>query len=372
LFFFFLSFLIFSYLYFFFALVFPFLGRSTQERVPVTPAFLETLADRIRPARPTKRLHRDVDCSATWATLCADHTVFTRHKGEPTLSVEIKPKWGFLPTSRFMHPELAPAKSATCRFCMHQALKYPDNPARRSAYCPMDLFSGDEGRMRKAVEDLQRTPQNNFRLYANGFDRTSHHLCAIVVSILRRERALEDLRELQRTLDALDVEGIAKVCDRWSGDPRFAEFLLREPSRDEWARTVRKYKSRDAGGQRPSGGGGGGGGGDGGGGGLGAMTLEEAFQRVREYLICATLKDCSVFISIQRAERCGGGEERERERERQRESEQAGFVVTESAHHFLACRLPTFPSTPLPPLPPPPPLFFSLPPIFFFSFFFFV
>ena len=39
------------------------------------------------------------------------------------LAVELKPKWGFLPSSPFLAPRTAAAKRSVCRFCMHQLYK---------------------------------------------------------------------------------------------------------------------------------------------------------------------------------------------------------------------------------------------------------
>lgn len=81
-----------------------------------------------------------------------------------TFSVELKPKWGFLPHSDFIHPTNR-VKREVCRFCMHQLYKHAkgDIPTP-SRYCPLDLFSGSVVRIRRALYHLVKNPQNNFQL----------------------------------------------------------------------------------------------------------------------------------------------------------------------------------------------------------------
>lgn len=122
--------------------------------------------------------------------------------------MELKPKCGFLPSSRYIHPKHE-VKLRIPRFQLHQHLKlaqvsfgqysgtYKAAPYShvlvrsatlqlvcsiqvdtrgcrgvvqgkvkvRSAYNPLDLFSGDGLRMQQALSDLIACPQNNFRLF---------------------------------------------------------------------------------------------------------------------------------------------------------------------------------------------------------------
>ncbi|XP_066967149.1 uncharacterized protein [Macrobrachium rosenbergii] len=77
------------------------------------------------------------------------------------ICIEIKPKQGFIDTST---PELP-----LCRYCVKQHIKVgKDADHVTSCYCPLDLFSGNLTRMRKAVDGLFESPQNNFKVFLDG------------------------------------------------------------------------------------------------------------------------------------------------------------------------------------------------------------
>ncbi|XP_028112049.1 inositol-pentakisphosphate 2-kinase-like [Camellia sinensis] len=89
-------------------------------------------------------------------------------KGKFSISVEIKPKCGFLPDSRFISKENAIKKRIT-RFKMHQSLKLHQREiSNTSEYDPLDMLSGSKERVHKAITALFCTPQNNFRVFLNG------------------------------------------------------------------------------------------------------------------------------------------------------------------------------------------------------------
>lgn len=94
-------------------------------------------------------------------------------KGEKVLALEIKPKWGFLPSEKDVKPaEAAAIKSKNCRYCLHQHFR--GELDEDAGYCPIDLYSGDETRVRKALAGLWNTwsktdgKKNNLRVNIDG------------------------------------------------------------------------------------------------------------------------------------------------------------------------------------------------------------
>lgn len=272
--------------------------------IPVTREFLETVDNNVLCQRPSWRVDAaKVNPLCDSVLLIADHSLFPRGTLEKDfcISVEIKPKCGFLPLSEFIVPENTIKRSVT-RFKMHQALKlHQGKISEISAYDPLDLFSGSRDSVHKAIKGLFKTPQNNFRVFLNGSlilgglggnaDATSSEVgetfenalkCVIQAVDGKRTQCFLDLisetifssgllnkvLEVQK-LDNADIEGAihayynvishpCMVCNKRSAEDQFSK----------------RYNS------------------------LHSISKDESLKLVRNYLIAATAKDLSVMISF--------------------------------------------------------------------------
>ncbi|CAL5384066.1 unnamed protein product [Camellia sinensis] len=178
-------------------------------------------------------------------------------KGKFSISVEVKPKCGFLPDSRFISEENAIKKRIT-RFKMHQSLKLHQREiSDTSEYDPLDMLSGSKERVHKAITALFCTPQNNFRVFLNdslifgglggGADITSCMIgnafedvlkCVIqaddglrttnflqlVTEAVSRSGLLDRLLEVQK-LDIFDIEGAIHAYYDVVSQPCIASFF---------------------------------------------------------------------------------------------------------------------------------------------------
>jgi inositol-pentakisphosphate 2-kinase len=292
--------------------------------VPVTREFLQQLAARTNPKRPTFRAQTtEVDPECGYVYLMRDLSVFALPQSlgpfallgssyAEALTVEVKPKWGFLPRSAFVS-EATAVKLRVCRFCMHQALKHARGQVHRvSAFCPLDLYSGRRERVERALWALLEAPQNNLKLYAGGrlvytgslggrpelaaaawtlehlpetlapLLRTAalaatDRLVRLVARIFLAEPLLRELRAAQLR-DRLDVEGIHQLHLRLEalGEEALREDCLDLPLELEPSFAERLLRTI----------------------GRAALTRREAIALVRDFLLAATFKDCSILITL--------------------------------------------------------------------------
>lgn len=194
-----------------------------------------------------------------------------------------------------------------------------------SQYCPIDLFSGQELLVHDALESLVQTPQNNLRLFVEGIqqavtpsameaslakeplearrpdDEERPTIIDVLAKILVNSTLLERLARLQLSLDSLDIETIhqlyvqvANPTDNSIPEPTFDEymataeaFLERTDMNGLMSDTREVFVAQNANslgfGPEDS-----------------LENVPDALKLhfIREFLLSATLKDCSILITV--------------------------------------------------------------------------
>lgn len=278
--------------------------------VPVTAAFLRTMQQRVCDAttRPAARTG-EVDVQQQSVVVMWDQTVIPHVRGYSPASAsfcaEIKPKWGLLPQPGATRDAGDDPRAAVCRYCMHQRLKMrAGKVALRSDYCPIDLFSDDPARQRRALRSLTRVPQNNFRLFCGGAPAfTAESVPAadrapeaytdalklvlegtpfdgappVFLDALRRVTNHLNVLTAVRAVQQLDQHGVANACATFRGALEAAGVPGAVPTTDADQRRVavqlaRWMRSCDAG--------------------------YRAARTLGEFLVSATVKDCSVMVAF--------------------------------------------------------------------------
>ncbi|KAL0946824.1 hypothetical protein HGRIS_012993 [Hohenbuehelia grisea] len=295
----------------------------------VDEPWLRALAVAHESSRPADRRHTDhIDYSRTKAVLATDLI------GSEGLAIEIKPKWGFLPSPHHLSSRTREIKRQTCRFCMHSRMKAAQGDHAGVGYCPLDLFSGQADRMESAVEGLWEAwlssegAINNMKVFVDGQVIKPNRISILAGKLNQGESDLNVLRDsftstylpllvetpvlatlskLQRTLDVLDIEGLSALWHRTllsytdtHAGPDDDEvplspvgqssplFSSPDPTMKEWAEFLDTYLSHHA---------------------MTEPDMEDKqrmnYARPRSadlryyliaYLLSATFKDCSIII----------------------------------------------------------------------------
>ncbi|XP_052736910.1 inositol-pentakisphosphate 2-kinase isoform X4 [Vigna angularis] len=281
----------------------PLLGSNYVDagmHILVTREFLELVEKNVTGQRPVWRVDAArVDTQCDFGLLMSDHSLFAHGSPRPSpcISVEIKPKCGFLPFSRFISEGNAIKRRIT-RFEMHQILKlHHGEISRLSEYNPLDLFSGSKERIQKAIKGLLITPQNNFRVFLNGslilgglggvakntdeciakkFEDElksvievgdglcTENLRTLVAEALQKSGVLDKLLEVQK-LDSIDIEGVIHAYYNITSEQC---IVCKELSEEQ----AKIYAS------------------------LHSASFDESLRIVKDYLIAATAKDCSLML----------------------------------------------------------------------------
>jgi hypothetical protein len=138
--------------------------------VPVSRDFLSNLNSRLYYDRPAHRRSVGLDLDQKYAMQQLDFTLLST--STPAIAVEMKPKYAVKSPS-----------FPTCKYCMMQAYKKSIDPMNTypQAYCPLDLFSGDFGRVLKAIEILLDTPDHHHtKLFINGCISSIHQVLLLL------------------------------------------------------------------------------------------------------------------------------------------------------------------------------------------------
>lgn len=142
---------------------------------------------------------------------------------------------------------------------MHRLLKHKS----LSDYCPLDMYSLDRHRMARALQAIQRDDRDGkFKVLHS---TSSVSPARAVLEMLSHDACLlSRLADLQSRLDALDIEGI------W---PLYKRHPLEDiHDAQTWQRVVQRF--------------------------LAAEAQDDPVQRILEYVLSMTFKDCSILMSL--------------------------------------------------------------------------
>ncbi|KAJ3333709.1 Inositol-pentakisphosphate 2-kinase [Blyttiomyces sp. JEL0837] len=300
--------------------------------VKVSRTFVNDLKRFVENARPSERRQAsEVDPDQDMVILSEDHTVFLENgassvsnanvtRTNATVSFELKPKWGFLPSALYLSGDSL-IKSRVCRYCMHEMYKLHEGKVQQtSGFCPLDLFSGVEERMMHGLRSLFQCPQNNLKAFLNGnkidlrldsdlnsltneLNLTSEQILALLTRILRQEPLLYNLRQHQMKLDPFGVEIIHSIYQDYltrmnqpttsntnttststtpSSNTAYPS-LIPQPTPVQWERILQDYLDRN--GQTQA---------------LDTLTESQKLQSIYEFTISTALKDCSLIITLRK------------------------------------------------------------------------
>lgn len=194
--------------------------------ISVPEGFASAMNEISRSFRPKHRLDKEIHKSCSFGVLMPDFCFLPARRlassddensrcslktSNPTFSVEIKPKCGFLPTSPYIDSTSA-TKYSVCHYCMLQKSKVKEGKYNReSKYCPLDLFSEESKRVMYALECLVSDPQNNLRVFCDGSGVFTEELVQEAIQdgrVCCAEKYFEmSLQEMKVFSDCITTEG---------------------------------------------------------------------------------------------------------------------------------------------------------------------
>lgn len=163
---------------------------------------------------------------------------------------------------------------------MHTHLRDTDS---LSGYCPLDLYSGNAERIEKAVRVLLQPTSTQLKKTlkvssCGSIEKDTEMLQELLRRILIKDPILTKLKTIQKTLDSFDIEHIVQLYHQ-QDDQGGIENIV------HWESVITRYHQRlscsksdtDV---------------------LPAITADELNQRIFEYVLSMTFKDCSVMINV--------------------------------------------------------------------------
>ncbi|KAI8967025.1 inositol-pentakisphosphate 2-kinase [Mycotypha africana] len=243
--------------------------------VKTTETFLAALAQRIEQYRPAHRLKGQILVRAPTSFLMQDLTQLWTRPTLPTIkdaqinpeitkntdafTIELKPKWGFKPSASNIHS----IKTKYCRFCMHAHMRKFDI----HAYCPLDLYSNDQKRLKKALDALLDQPilrQKTLKITPQQSNFERDKLQDILLNILLKDPILCKLKNLQKKLDSVDIENIIKL---------YKPGITIGNDIRPWKVAIANYINRQS-------------------------TENSVEEKLYKYVLSMTFKDCSIMINV--------------------------------------------------------------------------
>ncbi|KAH0792740.1 inositol-pentakisphosphate 2-kinase IPK1-like [Histomonas meleagridis] len=245
----------------------------------IAPEFVQALSNKIQSNRPPRRINESHIC--TTSKVCLIHEDHIPTQG---ISIEIKPKWGFLPDCPLIPSDSI--KRRVSRFQLMQRYKFKLGQIKSiTSYDPLDLFSGERSSISKAITDITTNPQSNLKVIRDGktSELTPNERETLVESLYTHD-VLSKILKLQR-LDKFDVECIVPILEK-ANSPTWEEMVNDENiingickmMNNEFVlpNDVEKVKEL-----------------------IENMSESEARINIAAFLIAQAAKDCSVMISGQ-------------------------------------------------------------------------
>lgn len=139
----------------------PLLNTKLHSNVEIVCIPTEELTELTRVLYDIRPENRRIKSIISSYAIKAPNLTIVSSKCTTNYCLEIKPKEGFIAHSLKTYSK--------CFYCLKQYLKLKNGQINSTSYyCPLDLFSGDKGRMKCALSSLFINPQNNLKLFKDG------------------------------------------------------------------------------------------------------------------------------------------------------------------------------------------------------------